>query len=283
MNARTIRNIFPAVRDDIADLQTWRAMPTQYIDHLDPFLFLNHHGRQVYPPGNRGLPFGPHPHRGFETVTFILEGDIAHRDSGGHESVIGPQGVQWMTAGRGLIHSETSSEQFKQHGGPLEVLQLWINLPARLKMTDPRYTGLQSDAIPVFEEDEGRVSIQLVSGAWHGRQGAFTPLLEVTTMLLRLRQHGRVELAIPLAHNVFFYVVRGSVQVDEQIVDEHHVADFRHDGEQLEIRATRDSMVLLCHAPPIGEPIVSHGPFVMNTQEEIAQAIVDYQAGRFDA
>jgi hypothetical protein len=179
--------------------------------------------------------------------------------------------------------SETSSKEFKQHGGPLEVLQLWINLPARLKMTDPRYTGLQSDAIPVFEEDEGRVSIQLVSGVWHGRQGAFTPLLEVTAMLLRLQQHGRVELTIPLAHNVFFYVVRGSVQVSGRTVDEHHLADFLHDDEQLEIRATRDSMVLLCHALPIGEPVVSHGPFVMNTQEEIVQAIVDYQAGLFNA
>jgi redox-sensitive bicupin YhaK (pirin superfamily) len=283
MSARTIQNIFPAVRDDIADLQTWRAMPTQYIDHLDPFLFLNYHGRQIYPPANRGLPFGPHPHRGFETVTFILEGDIAHRDSGGHESVIGPQGVQWMTAGRGLVHSETSSEEFKRNGGPLEVLQLWVNLPARLKMTEPRYIGLQGEAIPLLAEDDGRVSVHLVSGTCQGRQGAVTPLLDVTAMLLRLQQHGQLRLSIPLAHNVFFYVMRGSVRVNGQTVDEHHLADFRHDGEQLEIAATRDSMVLLCHALPLGEPIVAHGPFVMNTKEEIAQAILDYQAGRFNA
>lgn len=282
MRARTVKHVFPAVREDIADLQTWRAMPTQHIDHLDPFLFLNHHGRQIYPPGNRGLPFGPHPHRGFETVTFILEGDIAHRDSGGHESVIGPQGVQWMTAGRGLVHSETSSDQFKKTGGALEVLQLWVNLPAGLKMTEPRYIGLQRDDIPTFSTDSGRVSVQLIAGAWEGHRGPIAPLLDITVMTLALQQNGQINLSIPREHTVFFYVVRGSVRVNGSPVEEHQLADFQHDGEQLEISATRDSMVLLCHALPIGEAIVAHGPFVMNTKEEIVQAIADYQAGRFN-
>jgi redox-sensitive bicupin YhaK (pirin superfamily) len=282
MNTRTVKHVFPAVREDIADLQTWRAMPTQYIDHLDPFLFLNHHGRQIYPPGNHGLPFGPHPHRGFETVTFILEGDIAHRDSGGHESVIGPQGVQWMTAGRGLVHSETSSEQFKEKGGPLEVLQLWVNLPARLKMTAPRYIGLQGDQLPVHADDSGRVSVQLVSGTWQGKQGPIMPLTDISCMLLNLKADARLQLSIALDHNVFFYVVRGNVEVNGQAIDERHLADFDHDGEQLDITATQDSLVLLCHALPFGEPIIAHGPFVMNTKEEIRQAISDYQAGLFN-
>lgn len=282
MNARTVKHVFPAVREDIADLQTWRAIPTQYIDHLDPFLFLNHHGRQVYPPGNRGLPFGPHPHRGFETVTFILEGDIAHRDNRGHESVIGPQGVQWMTAGRGLVHSETSSEQFKRTGGLLEVLQLWVNLPARLKMTGPRYIGLQANDIPVFAEDAGRAVIQLISGAWQDKRGPVQTLTDVTCMTLRLQPDSVLQLSIPAGHNVFFYVVRGGVQVNGQAAGARHLVDFAHDGEQLGLTATQDSLVLLCHAAPFGEPIVAHGPFVMNTQEEILQAISDYQAGRFE-
>src|SRR5690606_8569302 len=130
------------------DLVTRRALPTHSIDHIDPFLFLNHHGPQVYGTRNNGLPFGPHPHRGFETVTFILEGCLAHTDTGGHESVIYAGGIQWMTAGRGLVHSEISPEDFKNTGGPLEILQLWVNLPSRLKMTDPRYVGLQKDSIP---------------------------------------------------------------------------------------------------------------------------------------
>src|SRR6187549_1845772 len=126
---RSIKKIHKAVYEPIADLVTYRAIPTASIDYIDPFLFLNHHGPQVYLPNNRGLPFGPHPHRGFETVTFILDGDIFHKDSGGYEGTILPGGVQWMTAGSGLIHSEVSSENFKKNGGPLEILQLWVNLP----------------------------------------------------------------------------------------------------------------------------------------------------------
>ena len=134
---RTIRALHEAFRDDIAVLVTRRPLPGPRITALDPFLFLNHHGPQVYPPRNQGLPFGPHPHRGFETVTFILDGELTHLDSGGHASVIYAGGVQWMTAGRGLVHAEISSDAFKARGGPLEILQLWVNLPGRLKMTAP--------------------------------------------------------------------------------------------------------------------------------------------------
>src|SRR4051812_1688032 len=148
MPSRRVKQLHPSYRDDIGDLVTRRAIPGPGIEHLDPFLFLNHHGPQLYPPNNRGLPFGPHPHRGFETVTFILDGELSHLDSGGHESIIHPGGVQWMTAGSGLVHAELSPESFKQAGGPLEILQLWINLPARLKMTKPAYRGLGGGDIP---------------------------------------------------------------------------------------------------------------------------------------
>jgi hypothetical protein len=178
--ARTIHALHPAGRDDIADLQTRRPLPGPGIDSLDPFLFLNHHGPQTYPPMNGGLPFGPHPHRGFETVTFILAGDLLHRDSGGHQSVIRAGGVQWMTAGRGLVHAELSSGQFMREGGPLEILQLWVNLPAALKMTQPRYTGLQKDQIPALSRDGATVS--LVAGLLEGRRGPIEPLTGVQMM-----------------------------------------------------------------------------------------------------
>ncbi len=145
---RTVKAQHSAYRDDIGDLSTVRPLPGPDVDQIDPFLFLNHHGPQTYPTRNHGLPFGPHPHRGFETVTFILEGELAHLDSGGGESIIRAGGVQWMTAGRGLVHAEVSPESFKQRGGPLEILQLWVNLPARLKMIEPRYIGVQRDDIP---------------------------------------------------------------------------------------------------------------------------------------
>src|SRR5206468_8278610 len=135
MTQRSLLRRHPAHRDDIGALTTRRPLPGPHVEPVDPFLLLYHHVPQAYPPGNRGLPFGPHPHRGFETVTFILQGSLMHRDSGGHESVIESGGVQWMTAGRGLEHEEISPPEFLERGGPLEILQLWINLPARLKFT----------------------------------------------------------------------------------------------------------------------------------------------------
>jgi redox-sensitive bicupin YhaK (pirin superfamily) len=282
VKTRSIRRIHAAQQDDIADLTTWRALPTPEIDMIDPFLFLNHHGPQVYAPRNRGLPFGPHPHRGFETVTFILEGDIAHRDSGGHESVIGSGGVQWMTAGRGLVHSETSSEEFKRNGGPLEILQLWVNLPARLKMTAPRYVGLQADALPFLDADEGKVKVQLSAGGWNGHRGPIETLIDVTVMTLRMQASAALALPVPAQHNIFFYVVRGVVLVNGSVVERRHLVEFDNDGEGLEIRAEKDALILLCHAPPLGEPVVSYGPFVMNTRQEIEKAVSDYQAGLFN-
>lgn len=280
---RSIQGIHPAVREDIGDLVTYRALPTRHIDIIDPFLFLNHHGPQEYPAPNRGLPFGPHPHRGFETVTFILEGDIAHRDSGGHESIIGAQGVQWMTAGRGLVHSEQSSDTFKAEGGPLEILQLWVNLPARLKMTEPRYIGLQREDIPDISTDSTGVSVQLVAGEWNGRRGPIKPLIDIVAMTIRMAGGSAFSWSIPAERNIFFYVVRGSLQVNGEKVGRRHLVQFANDDVTLQMQAMDDAVILLCHALPYHEPVVSHGPFVMNTREEIHQAILDYQAGKFGA
>ena len=283
MSYKTIQRLHPAMRDDIGDLITQRPVPGPHIDQIDPFLFLNHHGPQVYPKHNRGLPFGPHPHRGFETVTFILDGLLAHRDSAGHESVIGPGGVQWMTAGRGLVHAEVSPREFMQNGGPLEILQLWVNLPPALKMTAPRYTGLQRDQIPVVESEDGKVRMQLVSGTYGGVTGPIESLTGVFMSTVEMKAGGLLYLDNLLDRNLFLYVVRGVIQIAPDTVSAFHLAQFDTVGDELEIRAEQDCVLLLGHAEPIREPVVSHGPFVMNTREEINQAILDYQAGRFGA
>jgi redox-sensitive bicupin YhaK (pirin superfamily) len=283
MSYKTIRRLHPALRDDIGDLITQRPVPGPHVDQVDPFLFLNHHGPQVYPPHNRGLPFGPHPHRGFETVTFILDGLLAHRDSAGHESVIGPGGVQWMTAGRGLVHAEVSPREFMEHGGPLEILQLWVNLPAALKMTEPRYVGLQRDQIPVLESDGGKVRMQLISGRHGGVTGPVVSLTGVFMSTVEMKAGARLHLGGLLRRNVFLYVVRGVIGVAPETVSAFHLCEFDAQGDELEIVAEHDSVVLLGHAEPIGEAVVAHGPFVMNTRDEINQAIRDYQAGKFGA
>ncbi|ALW84182.1 nuclease PIN [Hymenobacter sedentarius] len=278
---RTIKKQHRAINAPIADLVTYRALPTDSVEHIDPFLFLNHHGPQVYRPKNHGLPFGPHPHRGFETVTFILEGDILHKDSSGHESVIEAGGIQWMTAGSGLIHAEVSSDQFKQSGGPLEILQLWVNLPAKDKMVAPRYIGLQKNEIPTVTLDGG-VVIHAVSGQWTGTAGAVQPLADVQLAWVELPAAATVTLPIAAARNIFFYVVRGTVRVNGTEAKSRQLVEFNHDGDELTIEAAdADALVLLGHALPFNEPIVSYGPFVMNTEAEIQQAYRDYQRGAF--
>jgi hypothetical protein len=281
MSARTVKRLHPALRDDIGDLSTRRPVPGPAIAHLDPFLFLNHHGPQTYPPNNRGLPFGPHPHRGFETVTFILEGELSHLDSGGHESVIRAGGVQWMTAGSGVVHAELSPDAFKRAGGPLEILQLWINLPARLKMTAPRYVGLQHEDVPALPLDDGRVTADLIAGELEGREGPVQSLTGLFMAVLRFASGGRVRPPVAPGRRVFLYVVRGQVRIAGTPAAAFHLAELNEDGDAVEIEAEGEAVVLFGHGEPFNEPIFAHGPFVMNTREEIVQAIEDYQAGKF--
>ena len=282
MPAKTVLAQHPALRDDIGDLVTTRPLPGPKVEQIDPFLFLNHHGPQTYPPNNRGLPFGPHPHRGFETVTFILDGELAHRDSAGHESVIAAGGVQWMTAGSGLVHAELSPEDFRRDGGPLEILQLWVNLPGRLKMTRPRYVGVQAADIPALTADDGKATIHLISGSWGGRSGPISSLTGVFMATLELKKAARVGFGSLGGRNVFLYVVRGEVAVNGISAAAQHLVQLDLDGDTVEMVAAGDALVVFGHAEPIGEPVVAQGPFVMNSREEIVEAIRDYQAGLFD-
>ena len=281
MQARKVKRLHPSYRDDIGDLVTRRAIPGPGLDHLDPFLFLNHHGPQVYPPGNRGLPFGPHPHRGFETVTFILEGELSHLDSGGHESVIHTGGIQWMTAGSGLVHAELSPESFKRSGGPLEILQLWINLPARLKMTAPAYRGLEAADLPEVELPGGAGRLTLISDRWGEQAGPIEPIADVRLMLVELAPDGRIDLPADPGRTIFLYIVRGKAEIAGTEAEKWSLAELDQEGDGVSLSSADGALILFGHAAPFGEPIVSHGPFVMNSREEIVQAIQDYQAGRF--
>lgn len=278
---RSIKKIHNSEYRPIADLITYSPMPTRSLEMLDPFLFLNHHGPQVYTPDNDGLPFGPHPHRGMETVTFILDGDIMHKDSGGHESIIREGGIQWMTAGSGLIHAEVSSDEFMDKGGPLEILQLWINLPAKLKMTEPSYTGLQKDDIPMISLDNDKVRLQLISGEWEGKKGAFESLSNVFMSTVYFDAGGTLEVDVPVEHTIFLYIVRGAVNVNGERTEARQLVEFNYDSEGLEIEAEKKSIVLFGHASPFKEPVVAQGPFVMNTMDEIYQAYEDYRQGKF--
>jgi quercetin 2,3-dioxygenase len=277
---RNIKKLHKAEYRPMGDLETWSPMPTRNLQMIDPFIFLNHHGPQVYPPNNDGLPFGPHPHRGIETVTFILDGDIAHKDSSGHYSVIESGGVQWMTAGKGLLHSEVSSPEFKENGGPLEILQLWVNLPKRLKMMQPAYRGLQGNKLSIWKNEEESIKAQVIAGNFKGIRGAFDTPTSVNLSLVHFEKDSNITLEIPTTENIFFYVIRGRLDVNEIEVPAMHLADFSKNDEIIRITANEKSILLLGHAVPFEEKVVFGGPFVMNSEEEIRQAYDDYKLGK---
>ncbi|KUJ86682.1 MAG: Pirin-like protein [Halomonas sp. 54_146] len=279
-SARRVIAQHPAKRDDIGDLVTRRPLPGLGLDQLDPFLFLNHHGPQVYPANNRGLPFGPHPHRGFETVTFILAGSLAHADSAKHQSVINAGGVQWMTAGSGIVHAEISPPEFLRDGGPLEILQLWVNLPSRLKMSEPRYVGLQQQSIPAIALPGGG-ELNLIAGQWQGSVGPIETLTGVFMSTLALPAGAREQLPVAPGRQVFLYVVEGEVTVGGEPAKPHHLIEVDREGNSVEIEANSDARLVFGHGEVIDEPVYSHGPFVMTTREEIIQAVEDYQNGKF--
>jgi quercetin 2,3-dioxygenase len=278
---RSIKKIHDSSYSPIADLVTYSPLPTPTLSQLDPFLLLNHHGYQEYPAGNSGLPFGPHPHRGMETVTFIIEGDIMHKDSAGHESVIEAGGVQWMTAGRGLIHAEVSSPTFRKQGGKLEILQLWLNLPARFKMTDPYYLGLQKDEIPTVQLDNGRAKLNLISGAFEDEEGAFNSLNGVMLSTIEAEPGSTFTLSVEPDENIFLYVIRGLVEVNGSDAKMRQLIEFENSEGNISVKAKEKSILIFGHALPLNEPVVAQGPFVMNTQEEIRQAYRDFQEGKF--
>lgn len=280
---RRIKAIHKAVYEPIADLVTYRAMPTQTMamNQLDPFIFLNHHGWQNYPANNNGLPFGPHPHRGFETVTFILEGDLTHQDNSSGKSIIKAGGIQWMTAGSGLIHAEVSSEEFKQQGGPLEILQLWVNLPSKYKMVAPHYMGLQKEAIPEIITDNEKVIIHAISGEWNGITAPIKPHTDIALAKIDMQLTGKLSFNIPVSKNIFLYIVKGKISANNQPAEFHQLVEFGHDAEEVTIEALENSIILFGHATPYHETFIAYGPFVMNTKQQIRQAYEDYENGKF--
>ncbi len=275
---KEIKSVFRAIPAHMGDLITFRAMPTQKIQHLDPFLFLNHHGPQTYKPHNNGLPFGPHPHRGFETLTFIFDGDIVHWDSNGFKSVIHEGGVQWMTAGSGLIHSEQSSKEFIEKGGPLEIIQLWMNLPSSLKMTPPDYKGFEKDKLEHIERDD--YTIHLISGTVEGITGPMDSPTGLTMMTVDIREGGDFEIPVPEGNETLFYVVRGEVVVNGTGARKLDLVTFDHEEGKLKIHAEEESKLIIGYGRPFNEPIVAYGPFVMNSDQEIQEAFRDYEAGK---
>jgi len=241
---------------------------------LSPFLLLDHAGPADFAPAAKPRGVGWHPHRGFETVTVVIDGEVDHEDTAGNGGRIGPGDVQWMTAGSGLLHKEMHSPEFTRRGGPFHALQLWVNLPAASKMTPPRYQTLLSSDIPVVD------GVRVIAGEYRGAKGPAQTFTPVNLLEARLRKEQSLPLDLHDGSSAGLYIVEGKVAVNGETANQGELVVLDRKGGGVQIDAASDAIVFVMSGAPIDEPVVGYGPFVMNTTKEIQQAFADYHAGR---
>lgn len=250
--------------------------------HISPFLLLDYAGPHDFTPTTARRGVGQHPHRGFETVTIVYQGELEHRDSTGAGGLIGPGDVQWMTAANGILHEEFHSPAFARSGGTLEMVQLWVNLPARDKRAPAGYQTLLSTDIPVVSLEGEAGSLRVIAGAYQGHQGPARTFTAMDVWDLRLNAGAHLQLPIAAGRNAALVVLRGNVRVNgEREAGPASLVLLERDGEHVQVEALDEVSLLLLSGEPIDEPIVGYGPFVMNSQAEIAESFSDFQAGRF--
>jgi hypothetical protein len=246
---------------------------------ISPFLLLDYAGPAEFPPSEQPRGVGEHPHRGFEAVTIVYQGELEHRDSAGNHGTIGPGDVQWMTAASGVVHEEWHERAFGRRGGTLEMVQLWVNLPAKDKMSPPGYQEIRDRQIPAVNLDGG--TARVIAGEFRGVKGPARTFTPVNLWDVRLKAGNRAEMTFPDGYTTLVLVLKGKAAMNSsETAGETDLAIFDRSGDRITVEASEDATLLVLSGEPINEPVVSYGPFVMNTQEEIRQAIRDYQSGR---
>ncbi|MCE8015446.1 pirin family protein [Halomonas sp. MCCC 1A17488] len=251
-------------------------------DHLSPFLLLDHAGPHDFAPASRPRGVGAHPHRGFETVTLVYQGELEHRDSTGSGGRIGEGDVQWMTAGAGIVHEEFHSSDFTQQGGTLEMVQLWVNLPAEHKSAPAAYQTLLDADIPRVALPGRAGELRVIAGRYGGQEGPAHTFTPIEVWDLRLAPGGETTLRVPEGHTTLLVVLEGTVQVNgDALVRDAGLVCFERRGDEIRLEANNDAKLLLLAGVPLDEPVVGYGPFVMNSEAEIHQAFADFQAGKF--
>lgn len=284
MKTRSVANIIPAFELDMGGTIVKQSLPTQQVDQVDPFLLLHHFGPYEIGAGHRDpLDVGPHPHRGFEPVTFLYQGGLTHRDSRNNIGNLEGGDVQWMTSGMGIIHSERGSKKMLEEGGVLEGIQLWVNLPAKDKMVIPRYQDIKASEIPVVQLEHGG-KLRVVAGEFNGKKGPAKTFTNLNAWQIELAGGTGASLPIPKSHNALIYLLDGQAKLNDNFDYSGPVMlNFRNDGESEGITLegmAENTRILVLTGEPIDEPVTKYGPFVMNTQTEIMEAMRDYQMGK---
>ncbi len=249
---------------------------------LSPFLLLDHASPEQFPPTTRKLGVGEHPHRGIETVTLVYAGEVEHKDSTGAGGVIKAGDVQWMTAGSGIMHQEFHSNKFAKTGGQMEMVQLWVNLPAKEKMTSPKYQDIKASSIPTLSLGNDSAELRLIAGQYLDNTGPASTFTPLQVMDLIYTDETSVRLDLNASWNAAVVVLQGKVEINSvKSVSEHQMAILSNDGDYIDLKANKNTKLLILSGEPINEPIVGYGPFVMNSREEIEQALRDFRDGAF--
>ncbi len=258
------------------------SYPRMDMKRMDPFIMLDYNSKFNFPPSERPKGVDVHPHRGFETVTIAYKGRVEHHDSSGGGGVIAEGDVQWMTAASGVLHKEFHEREWSKKGGEFQMVQLWVNLPAKDKMSKPKYQALENSSMPKVATADGKGIIEVIAGQYEGNEGAASTFTPIHLYNAKIKAGGSAAFNFPKHYNTALLVIEGSIEIngtDKANADQ--MALFFNDGESFEIKATEDAVVLILSGEPINEPIAAHGPFVMNTREELIAAFTDYNEGKF--
>ncbi len=283
MKTNTIKTIGRSDFVNMGPIRLRQPLPTQKIDMVDPFILLHHYGPYHISEENNPFNLGPHPHRGFEPITLLFQGEQLHRDSLGNESVVKAGDVQWTTAGRGIIHAEAPTKAFVKKGGYIEGIQLWLNLPAKTKMIPANYQHVKHEDFDTVSSEDSKVSIKIIAGELDGVKGKIKTKTSVNVYVLEVDAKGTYDLKIPVTHHCMLYLLNGNVVVNDSEnlkLDNNQLIEFKQDGEGITIKAKEKSTLLFFSGEPFNEKVTSYGPYVMNTQTEIMEAMRDYQMGK---
>jgi redox-sensitive bicupin YhaK (pirin superfamily) len=278
---KTIKKIIQSQKVDMGGIILDQPLPNQFMDQLDPFLLIHHWNDRL--KGNQKqneAGVGPHPHRGFSPVTLIFKGGVHHRDSRGNNSIVMEGGTQWMFAGMGITHSERPYKELAEDGGEFELIQFWLNVPAKNKMEQPVYTAITKADTPIFTSEDKKVKVGIVSGRFKNLKGVVDHFSPVTVLRFDFEKEGEIEFEIPSIQNTLIYLLDGHAIINNEDVTSKDLVWFSNDGDDIKIKSNQTSRAILLSGEPIGEEVVSYGPFVMNNHTEIMEAMRDAQMGK---
>ncbi|WP_347174761.1 pirin family protein [Polaribacter uvawellassae] len=280
---KSIKHLGESPLVNMGPIRLRQPIPTAEVENVNPFILLHHYGPYAISEFNNPFDLGPHPHRGFEPITLLFQGEQLHRDSLGNESLVKAGDVQWTTAGRGIIHAEGPTKEFVKKGGTIEGIQLWLNLPAKYKMIPANYQHVKSDEMPSIQDASKNINLKIVAGEQNGKFGRIKTQTSVNVFMIEATGKGELEIKIPQTHESLVYLLDGEVQVNDETTltkGSFQMAVFNADGNTIKIATTKESKLIVISGEPIHEKVAQYGPYVMNTQTEILEAMRDYQQGK---